>query len=413
MSLTSKVLLQKYKKKDGSQAIIIRFTLNRKSFEVTTGHTVEAKYWNEQKGEIKPNCPTIKNVGRLNKMIAEQRSLLLDRILVLIDSKEIKEMSLAEVKKAIIDSPALSLDHKSNKSILDYSQSLIDELRQAGRVGNARVYKTMRNSLISFLSLSKQNDMPLMKINHDWLKSYEAWYLGKGNSINGLSVHLRTLRSTLNRAILSGLLSKENYAFENYSIKTQKTKKRAISEADVELLKNFKPTTSQQQRAKDYFFMSFYLMGASFVDLAFLKLSNINNGRIEYRRKKTAQLHSIKITPALKEILDKYIDGKKSSDFILNVIKAKDKSAQHVQARNELKRVNKRIKDIGKLCGISQPLTSYVARHTYATIANTKDVPLSIISQSLGHKDQKTTAIYLAQFGSDVMDRYNNLITGQ
>lgn len=141
-------------------------------------------------------------------------------------------------------------------------------------------------------------------------------------------------------------------------------------------------------------------------------MSNIVNGRIEYRRRKTGQLHSIKITPPLQDILDRYIDNKSNTDFILNVITSKDEAKQYVQAREELKRVNKRLKNIGLECDISQPLTSYVAIHTYAIIANTKNVPLSVISQSLGHKDQKTTAIYLAQFGNDVMDSYNDMIIG-
>lgn len=403
MSLTSKILLNsRHTKKDGTQAIIVRITLNRKSFEISTGYSVNPRYWNESKSEIKTNCPDISNVTRLNKLIRQKRVDFEDKIITLQENNEISSLTLSQIKNRLTDK-------KPENTIFSFTDKIIKELKTAGKVGNARVYQTLRNSISNYL---KEKDTPLRSINYKFLKSYEAWYLGKGNSINGLSVHLRTLRSVLNRATVEGLLSKDDYAFRDYSIKTEKTKKRAITEEDILKLKNYVPDSPQKQRAKDTFFLSFYLMGASFIDLAFLKLSNIVNGRIEYRRRKTGQLHSIKITPPLQDILDRYIENKSNTDFILNVITSKDEAKQYVQAREELKRVNKRLKNIGLECDISQPLTSYVARHTYATIANTKNVPLSVISQSLGHKDQKTTAIYLAQFGNDVMDRYNDLIVG-
>ena len=404
MSLTSKILLNsRHTKKDGTQAIIVRITLNRKSFEISTGYSVNPKYWNESKSEIKTNCPDVSNVTRLNKLIRQKRVDFEDKIITLQENNEISSLTLSQIKNRLTNK-------KPENTIFSFTDKIIKELKTAGKVGNARVYQTLRNSLSNYL---KEKDSPLRSINYKFLKSYEAWYLGKGNSINGLSVHLRTLRSVLNRATVEGLLSKDDYAFKDYSIKTVKTKKRAITEEDILKLKYYVPDSPQKQRAKDTFFLSFYLMGASFIDLAFLKLSNIVNGRIEYRRRKTGQLHSIKITPPLQDILDRYIENKSNSDFILNVITSKDEAKQYVQAREELKRVNKRLKNIGLECDISQPLTSYVARHTYATIANTKNVPLSVISQSLGHKDQKTTAIYLAQFGNDVMDKYNELIIGE
>lgn len=159
--------------------------------------------------------------------------------------------------------------------------------------------------------------------------------------------------------------------------------------------------------------MSFYTMGTSFVDLAFLKVSDIRNGRIEYKRKKTGKLHSIKITAPLQAILDTYLHGKEADDFILNVIKSEEVQQQYTNIRDESHRYNRSLKEIGELCGIEQPLTSYVARHSFATIAKYKDVPISIISQALGHSDLKTTEIYLAAFSDDVMDKYNEMVVGE
>lgn len=401
MGLTSKVFLDnRYTKRDGSQAIKIRYTINRKSLEISTGFTVNPRYWNESKMQIKTSCKEIANVSRINNMILKMRIGHEDRITQLQENGELAVLSLKELKGALLG----KLDAKG---LLEYCSDVVNDLKKSNRIGNARVYKTLYNSLSTYLD---SKDQVLKDINHRWLISYETWYLSKGNSLNGLSVHMRTLRALINRAIKNKLLSKENYAFENYTIKSEKTQKRAIANEDLLKIKAYNPTTKQKKRAKDYFLMSFYLMGASFIDLAFLKMENIVNGRVNYRRKKTGQLHSIKISPALQTILDKYIRGKSDDDFVLNVINSDVAAIQHLQARDELKRYNKRLKEIGLECGIKQTLTSYVARHSFATIAKFKDVPIPVISQALGHEDTKTTQIYLAQFGDDMMDKFNEMI---
>lgn len=197
-----------------------------------------------------------------------------------------------------------------------------------------------------------------------------------------MSANLRTLRALYNRAIKQKLIEKDFYPFNDYSIKYEKTRKRAITGADLERVKAFVPETARQARAKEYFMLSFYLMGASFVDIAFLKVKNIIGGRIEYKRQKTGQLHSIPISAPLQELLDKYLPEKGKDDFIFNVIKSSDQEKQWGNVRHELGRVNKSLKEIGMACGIEAPLTSYVARHSYATIAKYKGVPTAIISES-------------------------------
>ena len=288
-----------------------------------------------------------------------------------------------------------------------FGEEIIAQLRQAQKHGNARVYENMVQSVRTF---TKGKDLPLKQVTYAWLKKYEAWYLSKGNSVNGLSVGLRTLRALFNRAIKQKLLSKEHYPFTDYSIKNERTRKRAISGADLDRLKQFDPKTIRHQRAKDFFFLSFYLMGASFVDVAFLKVKNISAGRIEYKRQKTGRLHSIPISLPLQVLLDKYLSGKGKEDYILNVIKSDDLRRQVINVRDELFRVNKSLKEIGALCGIEATLTSYVARHSYATIAKYKGVPTAIISEALGHTSEGVTQVYLDSFDKEVMDKYHNMI---
>lgn len=403
-SITSKIFLDNRRtKKDGTQALKLRITINRKSVEMALGYAIPPAYWNEKTQQIKPKCPSIQNVTRLNNRLQKQRAEYMERLIALQDEGQLQRMSMAEIKQRLTGKQMETM-------VIAFANTIIAELTEAKKVGNAAVYKTMRNSVQTYC---KNKDVPLKQITYKWLKKYEAWYLGRGNSVNGLGVNLRTLRALFNRAIKRKLVSKDFYPFAEYSIKKETTRKRAITIEDIEKIKAFEPQTIRQTRAKDYFLMSFYTMGTSFVDLAFLKVSDIRNGRIEYKRKKTGKLHSIKITAPLQAILDTYLHGKEADDFILNVIKSEEVQQQYTNIRDESHRYNRSLKEIGELCGIEQPLTSYVARHSFATIAKYKDVPISIISQALGHSDLKTTEIYLAAFSDDVMDKYNEMVVGE
>ncbi|MEO1263024.1 MAG: site-specific integrase [Bacteroidota bacterium] len=387
-------------KKDGSHPLKLLVVVGRSPMRIALGYSIPRKDWNEKTQSVKTSSKAVSNITRLNSLLQREKTAALDTLTKLHDSGELPQLSMKEVKDRI------TCKYKE-ATVIGFANSIIDELLEANKVGNASVYKTMRNSIHTFL---KRKDIPLRQISHTWLKKYEAWYLGKGNSVNGLGVNMRTLRALMNKAIKRRLLPRDSYPFTNYSVKKADTRKRAIRQQDIEKVKEFEPKTAQQIRSKDYFLMSFYLMGASFIDLAFLRMSSIKNGRIEYQRKKTGKLHSIKITPPLRALLDKYCKDKSGDDFILPVIKSNDPAQQYINVKDELRRYNRRLKEIGELCKIEITLTSYVARHSFATIAKFKDVPVSIISQALGHSNTETTEVYLAEFSNDIMDKYNEEI---
>ena len=401
MSLTSKIFLDcRYSKKDGTRPLKLRITINRRSTEIPMGYTISPEFWDEAKMVIKPKCPTIGNVTRLNNILRKKQAEAIETVIRLQDSGELESLSMKDVK-------AVLTGKSDERMLIAFCNSVIQEMKEAKKVGNARVYRTMRNSIQTFLN---DSDIPMSKITFKWLKKYEAWYLGRGNSLNGLSVNMRTLRALLNRAIKQKLLSSDAYPFKEYTIRSNKPRKRAIARTDIDKIIAFVPKTKRQQRAKDYFLMSFYLMGASFIDLAFLKVGDVKNGRIEYTRRKTGNHHSVKITEPLQKILDKYLPGKSHDEFILNVIKSEDLAAQYQNARDELQRYNRSLREIGQLCKIETPLTSYVARHSFATIAKFKDVPIQVISQALGHTNLETTEVYLEEFDNEVLDEYNDMI---
>ncbi len=404
MTISAKIELDtRSTKKDGTHPLKLLIVIGRKSLRIAQGYSITAKEWNEKSQSVKTSCKRYPNITRLNNLLHKERTAMLGRILELQDEGVLEQMSMAEIKKRITGS-------QDDTFVLQFADTVIAELQQAKKVGNARVYTIIRNSISTYLG---GKDVPLKQISYTWLKRYEAWYLGRGNTINGLSVNLRTLRALYNRAIKRKLVPQQFYPFKEYSIKHETTKKRAISASAIEQIKVFVPTTLRQERAKDYFLMSFYLMGASFVDIALLKVSDIRKGRVEYKRKKTGKLHSIKITSPLQTLLDKYMAEKTADDFVLNVIKENEIEGQYMNVRNAMRRYNKSLKEIGQLCGIEQPLTSYVARHSFATIAKYKDVPIAVISQALGHSDMKTTETYLAAFEDDTMDAYNEMIIGE
>lgn len=404
LMITVKIILDKRSvKKDGTSPLKLRLLYNRKSNQVSLGYSILSKDWDAKKERIKSSCQSVDNVNRINAICLKKKQKAFDILTQLDADGKLDVLSFKEIKTYITN-------QHTGLMTLAFGEEIIDQLKQANKFGNARVYDTMIRSLRTY---SKGKDFPMKRINYAWLKKYETWYIGKGNSYNGLSVNLRTLRALFNKAIKLKKIAKDYYPFNDYQIKNQSTRKRAISQDDLKKLKAFQPTTSRQKRAKDYFFISFYLMGASFADIAFLKSSNLIQGRIEYKRRKTGRLHNIPISEQLQEILDRHLADKDKDDFILDIIKSDDPQKQVVNVRDELRRYNKTLKEIGKLCEIEAPLTSYVARHSYATIAKRKGVPTAIISEALGHETEQITQVYLDSFENEVIDKYHQIIIGE
>lgn len=396
------ILDTRYKKKGDVYPLKLRVVHNRKPFDLSLGHNLSAKDWDEKGQKVKSSCQTIENITRFNALLNKERQKVQDVLIRLQDEGKLDTLSLDDLRNFV--------NQKSTEvMMLAFGEEMVAQLEEAKKFGNAKVYITLLRSVRNFM---KGRDFPLKQITFAWLKKYETWYLSKGNSANGLSVNMRTLRALYNRAIKEKLISKEYYPFTDYTIKNESTRKRAIAGADLERIKSFEPKTERQERAKDYFLLSFYLMGASFVDLAFLKVKNISVGRIEYKRQKTGRLHSIPISAPLQAIMDKYLTGKGKESFILNVIKSDDPKKQKVNVQDELRRFNRSLKEIGEMCGIEAALTSYVARHSYATIAKYKGVPTAVISEALGHSSEEVTQVYLDSFDKEVLDKYHTMIIG-
>jgi len=390
---------QRWPRKNNRYPLYLRIWYRRSNASIALGYTIPFDDWDEINEQAKKSCKQVVNITRLNNFIAKKKANAYDIITQLRDAGELESLSLKELKKGILN---------KNKSISfdKYTEDIIKNLKAAKKYGNANAYISCKNAINLF-----QNNVEIEfnQINYKFLIRFETYYLALGNSLNGLSFVMRTFRAIYNRAIKEGYARQENYPFKNYKIRNEPTRKRAIRIEDIHKIRDLKLSKgSDLWHAQNYYMASFYLMGISFTDLATLKMENIIDGRIEYRRHKTRRLYSIKIVTRLQKILDNYINNKEKQNYIFPIIQRPDDSQLvHRDIKNEIKKYNKNLKGIANKGEININLTSYTCRHSWATIAKRKGVPTAIISEGLGHTDGQTTQVYLDSFDKEVMDEYN------
>jgi integrase len=196
--------------------------------------------------------------------------------------------------------------------------------------------------------------------------------------------------------------------FQLVSTGVDKTVKRAVPLKVIRRIRDLDLTLSPVlDYARDLFMFSFYTRGMAFVDMAYLKKKDLQNGVLVYRRQKTGQQLFIKWEKPMQEIVGKYDTS--ATPYLLPIIRDMDTDARK-QYKNAAHLVNDKLKKIGRQLGLAIPLTSYVARHAWASIAKSKNIPISTISEAMGHDSENTTRIYLASLDTSVVDKANSLI---
>ena len=225
--------------------------------------------------------------------------------------------------------------------------------------------------------------------------------------MNTVSFYMRILRAGYNRAVEKGL-TVQRFPFRHVYTGVEKTTKRAVPLHVIKQLKSLDLSLEPAKAyARDMLLFSFYTRGMSMVDMAFLKKKDLQNGILTYRRKKTGQQLFIKWEKPMQELIDKYNTSETS--YLLPIIQNNGVDEWH-QYQNEAHRINRNLKHIGKQIGLGIPLTTYVARHAWASIAQSKNVSLPVISEALGHDSEQTTRIYLASLDASIVDTANSLI---
>lgn len=288
-------------------------------------------------------------------------------------------------------------------SFFVFMEGVIARLKQLNKVRTAENYSATLNSFVRFCN---DKNILLDEINSDLMMEYEAYLKEQGISMNTISFYMRILRAVYNRALEKELTVQRN-PFRHVYTGIDKTIKRAVPLKAVRRIKNLdlsmKPSLDF---ARDMFMFSFYTRGMSFVDMAYLKKKDLQNGILAYRRRKTGQQLFIRWEKCMQEIIDKYPDC--HTDYLLPVIRThKDGQSQY---RNALRLINNKLKEIAVLAGLQTNLTMYVSRHSWASIAKSKNIPLSVISEGMGHDSEATTQIYLASLDSAMIDKANRMI---
>ncbi|MBT9922776.1 tyrosine-type recombinase/integrase [Bacteroides uniformis] len=385
--------------KGGQGTIFYQVIHNRVARQVKTGYRIYESEWNGNLSEI------------VMPRFDETRKAYLSEIRgkVANDTRKFRRImaSLEHNGNPYTSDDVVSafVSFNPQNSFFSFMEEVIANLIKLGKI---RISETYTTSLNSFRRFRNDKDVPLDKIESDMMQAYEAWLKTNGVSPNSSSFYMRNLRAVYNRAVEKELMP-QRFPFKHVYTGVDKTVKRAVPLKTIRRIKEMDLSLNPSADfARDMFLFSFYTRGMSLVDMAYLKKKDLANGILSYRRRKTGQQLLIRWEKPMQEIVDKY--DTESSIYLLPIIKPhskKDERTQYIYAGHN---INRNLKSIGRNLGLSLPLTMYVARHSWASAARSKNVPLSVISEGMGHDSEATTRIYLASLDNMVIDRANSLI---
>ena len=312
--------------------------------------------------------------------------------------------TLSQSGTFVADDIVVRFLNRQEQSFNDYICLQIARLKRLGKIRTSETYTA---ALRSFSGFMNDKEVLFDQLNADLIAEYEAYLIGRGNSPNTVSFYMRILKAVYNRAVEDGL-TEQRHPFKSVYTGVEKTLKRAISLNDLKHIKgldlSLKPNLDF---ARDMFLFCFYTRGMSFIDMAYLRKKDLQNGILSYRRRKTGQQLFIKWERCMQEIVDKYPINE--TEYLLPIITKRDEDYRK-QYTNELHRVNHLLKKIGKQLDLPILLTMYVGRHSWASIAKSRNVPISVISEGMGHDSENTTQIYLASLDTSVVDKANKKI---
>ena len=366
---------------------------NRVIRQFKTDYRLFMHEWNEDN-----NAVIATNNSRQNYLtsIEERIDWDIKRLQSLINQLENKR-----VKYTADDIISTFQKQANEQSLFNFMQGAIALLQQMGK---QRTSETYRCTLKSFMQFRENKDILLADIDSDLILMYEAYLRGRGLTKNSTSFYMRILRAVYNRAVEKDLITNRN-PFKHVYTGIDKTVKRAIPLKAIKQIKNLDLSLQPSlDFARDMFLFSFYTRGMSFIDMAYLKRKDLANGILSYRRRKTGQQLFIRWEKCMQEIVEKYENPQ--SEFLLPIIRRADKE-NRLQYQSALRFVNNYLKSIAALLDVGIAISMYTARHSWASIAKSKNIPISVISEGMGHDSEMTTQIYLASLDNTIVDRAN------
>ena len=392
---TVDVICYKYKPlKTGELPIKIRVCKDRKTRYINLGVSTKAEYWDFEKNQPKPTCP---DREMLEKLISNKVSEVRSKIVEL--KSENKEFSATTLVDKVSNPVRLVTVEELFKQ---YMHRLEEEKRIGYRLSIQQTY----NSLIKF---SRHLDFPFSEMDCNWLRRYETWLRKQGKSENTIGIRFRNIRTIFNLALDMELVRQEDYPFKKLKVSKlhQETAKRALSKDEIQAVISY-PVGGKDfytRLAVSLFTFSYFMGGINFVDMAYLTEKNIIEERLIYHRKKTSKLINLPLQEEALMVLKRYKNSSKS--YLFPILSNEHKTEQQKLNRlhKVITKVNRALKAIGEELNIPIKLTTYCARHSYATVLKRAGVATSIISESLGHSSERVTQIYLDSFENNQIDK--------
>lgn len=379
--------------KEGS--IVFQLIYGRTVRRITSRYKIFAGEWNGEVGRIA--LPTSSS-PRYAHLVSVESAL---------------QWELNRLQRMVQESVPVNLDEIAANfssgigtmdSVFNFIRRQIHHKEQIGKVRSSETYRSMLNSFTCF---RKGVDLTFDMMDGMLMELYEAWMRKCGLTRNSTSFYMRILRTNYKLAVEKGL-TPDRHPFRKVYCGIDKTVKRSLPFSEIKKISALDLSRKPSMDfARDMFMFSFCTRGMSFIDMAYLKKADLNNGCLAYRRKKTGQLMMIEWTKQMQDIIDKYkSDG---TSYFLPIITSEDGSERR-QYQNQMRKINRLLKDIANRAGLPMPLSMYYARHSWATIARGRDVPLAVISEGLGHDSETTTQIYLDSIKSSEVDKVNRMI---
>ena len=375
---------------NGEHPLMICVCKGGKRKYIGLGVSIKPIYWDFKKNKPKRNCP---NKEQLNNLIREQEQKYSEQVFDL--SAKGKEFTLT----TLVETVETSSKQKTVGSLfLDY----IEQLKLENRMGYALSVRQVYTSLLKYKG---HLDFYFSDIDMAWLKDYEGWLHKHRLSENTIGIRFRTLRVLYNMAITEGLVKTEHYPFKKFKVSKlhKETAKRAITKDQIMQIMNVDTSSFRfyKKLAVDMFVFSYLMGGINFTDMSMLTYDNIEGDRLVYVRQKTNKTIILPMLDEAFSIVRKYKDEKRK--YVFPVLDDRKRTAMQLRYRilDVLSNVNGHLESIGRSLGIELKLTTYVARHSYATVLKRSGVSTSIICESLGHSSERVTQIYLDSFDNE------------
>ena len=393
---TVKVKLRPSSVNGKAGVIYYQITHNRRTQHITTKLRVYPAEWDADECEMVISVPSRSMIqNRIDSDV-----VLLRRIITDLDGSGM-DYSVEDIVNRY-KSP------QSHILVLDYMRTQIEQLRATNRLGTAKNYKKTMCSFGEFLGDVR---LPLSALTEQVITDYNSFLIQRGLVRNSVSFYMRVLRAIYNKAVRQKLIEQQHPFTEVYT-GIDRTRKRAVYESIIVQLHRLElETGTPLALCRDIFIFSYCTRGMAFVDIAYLRKSNLQNGMICYARRKTGQLLSVRIEPSIQRIIDRYIDS--DSPYVFPILNSLDANKAYEQYQVALNTHNRLLGRLSEMLGCDCKLTSYTSRHSWATAARNHNVPISVISQGMGHTSEQTTQIYLTMLENSVIDDANKgIISG-